>query len=96
MLERILVKTVNHFIFTNKNLIVIIDLNFMPENEAHRREPKPCEPAADGFIWVYDKSKGWHEVPCEIKTSQDKPFFANNTSPLNLPIDANRPKSSLN
>jgi hypothetical protein len=53
---------------------------------------RPPDNPGKGHTWVYDEQNGWREVPMEIRTPSDPPFFSKNTSPLKLPIDANPPK----
>ncbi|EKD80135.1 MAG: hypothetical protein ACD_40C00194G0001 [uncultured bacterium] len=53
--------------------------------------PRPSEPPADGFTWVYDDQGGWREVPMEIRMPNEKPFFPKDTPPLDLPVDVNPP-----
>jgi len=61
----------------------------------HNKEttpPRPKEPPADGYTWTYEPGKGWYEVEIEIRTSKQKPFFNEETKPLDLPEDAGKRK----
>ena len=53
---------------------------------------RPQDDPGEGHTWIYDNEKGWHEVPMEIRMPNEKPFFTEDTPPLDLPEDKTPPK----
>ena len=60
-------------------------------SEKNTTPPRPSEPPAEGYTWVYDPGKGWYEVEMEIRMPGEQPFH-DKSKPLTWPDDVTPPR----